>query len=188
MSSYDLSADLCNPQQNAVTKCCVVVSGGFQMNQKYLNFKFSSLPITLFLKRVYNSFDSYYNQQKTVQGFLESPHPGSFTCLGIKFKSLCHFPGHLGAEYFEGGEQTTKRQIQAALFGRMTVICLPFRLSFLCTVGKVSTGSWYQQRCRSSNTIFAISWCCFKISIFLETILGQNYPRQAIKHACSLQP
>lgn len=50
MSSYDLSADLHNPQQNVVTKCCVVVSDGFQMNQKYLNFKFSFLPITLFLR------------------------------------------------------------------------------------------------------------------------------------------
>lgn len=171
----------------------MIVSGGFWMNQEYLNFKSSSLPTTLFSKMAYNSFDSYYNQQETIQGSLESPHLASCTCLGIELRIFAISHGTWvqnilkeESEIWRGKDFTFDKQ--AASFGTMTLVSCSFHSLFLSNVGNiikesriciikwvaVVTEKWgycgISSSNSSSNTIFAISWCCPQRSISLDTI------------------
>lgn len=63
----------------------MVESDGFQINQKYESFKCISSQ-HYFLRGSIIVLTVTTAMQETVQGFLESPHPASLTCPGIKFR------------------------------------------------------------------------------------------------------
>lgn len=178
------------------------------MNQGYWNFKFNSLPTTLFPKSIYHSFDSYYSQQETAQGSLESPHPANFTCPGMELRALAVSQGtwvqnilQEKSEIWRGKALTFEKQ--AASFGKMTLVRCFLHSLFLRNAGNVSWGprTWITQwgaesrgwhgsssKSGSSHIIVVISWWCFQMTVFFRCHPAEECASKVDYQTCSLWP
>lgn len=132
--------------------------------------------------------------QETVEGFLESPHPASLTCPGIKFSVFVISQSTWVQNIFKE-ERNMKRQSLDIGKARSFVwqdARRPLLISVLVSLSEMSaqglaSGSdseWAVVERKAvvvsaaalaaTARFFAISWCCFPMSTFLDTLQSRS--------------